>query len=115
MLTQSQARASLIRHSKRIIRSTPFVMASQISSRPLTHNDYTVGWVCALPKEQTAAAAMLDKRHVDVLKPPNDPNTYTLGSIGKHNIVIVCLPKGRVGTNSSATVATWMISTFPSI
>jgi nucleoside phosphorylase len=84
-------------------------------STELTHNDYTVGWVCALPKEQTAATAMLDQRHADLLKPPNDPNTYTLGSVGKHNIVIACLPKGKVGTNPAVTVAAWMISTFPFI
>ena len=90
-------------------------MASQISSEPRTHNDYTVGWVCALPKEQTAVIAILDQRHADLPKPPNDHNTYTLGSIGKHNVVIACLPKGRVGTNPAATVATWMISTFPAI
>lgn len=80
-----------------------------------THNDYTVGWVCALPKEQTAATAVLDQRHANLPKQPNDPNTYTLGSIGKHNIVIACLPKGRLGTSSAATVATQMVCTFPSI
>lgn len=89
-------------------------MAAQTA--PRTHNEYTVGWVCALSKEQTAATAMLDVRHdVCLPKPPNDPNTYTLGSIGRHNIVIACLPEGEVGTNSAATIATWMISTFPSI
>ncbi|KAF2187187.1 purine and uridine phosphorylase [Zopfia rhizophila CBS 207.26] len=81
----------------------------------LTHNVYTVGWVCALPKEQTAATAMLDQIHPDLPKPPNDHNTYTLGSIGEHNVVIACLPKGKYGNNSAATVATWMIGTFPSI
>jgi nucleoside phosphorylase len=80
-----------------------------------THNDYTVGWVCALPKEQTAATAMLDQRHADLPKPLNDYNTYTLGSIGKYNIVIACLPKGKLGTSSAATVATQMVRTFPSI
>jgi nucleoside phosphorylase len=77
--------------------------------------DYTVGWVCALPKEQTAATAMLDQIHPNLSKPPNDHNTYTLGAIGKHNIVVACLPKGKIGTNSAATVATQMIDTFPSI
>jgi nucleoside phosphorylase len=81
----------------------------------LTHNNYTVGWVCALPKEQTAATAMLDQIHPDLPKPPNDHNTYTLGSIGNHNIVIACLPKGKYGTNPAATVVTRMVSTFPSI
>ena len=90
-------------------------MVTQAATELRTHNDYTVGWVCALPKEQTAATAMLDQRHTDLPKPPNDPNTYTLGSIGKHNIVIACLPKGKLGTNSAATVATQMVRTFPSI
>jgi len=81
----------------------------------LTVNDYTVGWVCALPKEQTAATAMLDEIHPDLPKLPNDHNTYTLGSIGNHNIVITCLPKGKVGTHPAATAATRMINTFPSI
>lgn len=90
-------------------------MATQTATAPRTHNSYTVGWVCALSKEQTAATAMLDQMHPDLPKSPNDYNTYTLGSIGEHNIVIACLPKGKYGTISAATVATSMVSTFPSI
>ncbi|KAK2752910.1 nacht and ankyrin domain protein [Colletotrichum kahawae] len=83
----------------------------------VSHEAYTVGWVCALPKEQTAAIAMLDQRHPNVpnMQPPTDTNAYTLGSIGGHNIVIVCLPKGQIGVVSAATVATNMVSTFPAI
>ncbi|KAL6696840.1 ankyrin repeat-containing domain protein [Trichoderma pleuroticola] len=80
-----------------------------------SHADYTVGWVCALPQEQTAAMAMLDERHESLSKPPTDTNAYTLGSIGQHNIVIACLPKGHAGSNSAATVATQMVQTFASI
>ncbi|KKP07655.1 hypothetical protein THAR02_00191 [Trichoderma harzianum] len=83
--------------------------------KPRPHDEYTIGWVCALPKEKTAAKAMLDDIHPAVQKPLNDPNNYTLGSIGQHNVVIACLPKGQLGTNSAATVATWMVSTFPRI
>lgn len=90
-------------------------MTSETAPNLRAHDDYTVGWVCALPKERTAATAMLDSRHADLSKPANDPNKYTLGSIGKHNVVIACLPKGTIGTNSAATVATWMVSTFPSV
>ncbi|RYP43976.1 hypothetical protein DL768_009507 [Monosporascus sp. mg162] len=82
---------------------------------PRTHSDYTIGWVCALPKEQTAAMAMLDEIHPALWKPSGDPNNYTLGSIGKHNIVVACLPKWQIGANSAATVATWMAATFPRI
>ncbi|KAF5505439.1 hypothetical protein CGCS363_v005502 [Colletotrichum siamense] len=83
----------------------------------LSHEAYSVGWVCALSKEQTAAIAMLDQRHPNIpnMQPPTDTNAYTLGSIGGHNIVIACLPKGQIGVVSAATVATNMVSTFPSI
>lgn len=80
-----------------------------------THNDYAVGWICALFEEQTAATAMLDQEHPDLPTPPDDPNTYTLGSIGEHNVVIACLPEGRMGNNVAATFATQMARTFPSI
>ncbi|KAL5610976.1 hypothetical protein FOBRF1_007093 [Fusarium oxysporum] len=90
-------------------------MTTRITTQTRNHNEYTVGWVCALPKEQTAATAMLDQRHADLPKPLNDPNTYTLGSFGGHNVVIACLPKGQIGNNPAATVAAFMVSTFPSI
>ncbi|KAF4345639.1 hypothetical protein FBEOM_404 [Fusarium beomiforme] len=90
-------------------------MATRITTETRNHNQYTIGWVCALPKEQTAATAMLDQRHADLPKPPNDPNTYTLGSFGKHNVVITCLPKGQIGNSPAATVAAFLVSTFPSI
>jgi nucleoside phosphorylase len=89
-------------------------MAEPISF-PYSHDDYTVGWVCALPKELAAAIYMLEKRHPDLKQPRGDPNTYTLGKIGEHNVVIAGLPKGVTGNTSSATVAARMISTFPNI
>lgn len=79
----------------------------------LSHNAYTVGWVCALQKEQTAAMAMLDQIHADLPKPVTDQNTYTLGSIGRHNIVIACLP--TYGSTSASVVAIRMVATFPSL
>lgn len=88
-------------------------MATEIESK--THADYTVGWICALSKEQTAATAMLDKRHGDLPNPHHDNNTYTLGSIGNHNVVIACLPDGRYGTCSAANVVTLLAGTFPSV
>ncbi|KAF7538021.1 hypothetical protein G7Z17_g12712 [Cylindrodendrum hubeiense] len=90
-------------------------MAAQTTAEPKNNEAYTIGWICALSKEQTAATAMLDHIHDDLPQPPNDLNTYTLGSIGEHNIVIACLPEGEIGTHVAATIATWMISTFPFI
>jgi hypothetical protein len=58
---------------------------------------------------------MLDQRHDDLANPHHDSNTYTLGSIGKHNVVIACLPDGRYGTNAAANVVTLLAGTFPSV
>ncbi|KAK6356002.1 hypothetical protein TWF718_000375 [Orbilia javanica] len=90
-------------------------MATQPISKP--RGEYTVGWICALPKEQVAAISMLDEQHSDLhfSKPPNDANNYTLGSIHQHNVVITCLPLKCYGTNQAARAAAEMFSTFPSI
>ena len=78
------------------------------------HADYTVGWICALVVELTAARAMLDEIHEELLpRKPGDDNSYTLGSIGSHNVVIVCLPE--MGTNSAARVAKDLQRSFQSI
>lgn len=74
-----------------------------------------MGWVCALPKEQTAALSILDVEHVTPPKRFNDPNAYILGSVGPHNVAIVCLPKGVYGTIPAAMATSWLVSTFPSI
>ena len=82
---------------------------------PLCHDDYTVGWICALPLEMAAAKLMLDAIHPNLPRPPTDQNTYILGNIEEHNIVIACLPSGAYGIVSAATVATQLLSSFPSI
>ncbi|KAF2175608.1 ankyrin [Zopfia rhizophila CBS 207.26] len=93
------------------------VYQERISGRSkdkLKYDDYTVGWICALPFELAAAEMMLDDIHTDSPIHLNDRNTYTLGRISDHNIVIACLPSGVYGT-SAATVATQMLSSFGSI
>ncbi|KAF3200936.1 hypothetical protein TWF679_000561 [Orbilia oligospora] len=83
----------------------------------LSSDDYTIGWVCALPIEMAVAIAMLDQIHASnsLQRHPNDHNTYTLGEIGDHNVVIACLPSGGYGVVPAATVASQMSSTFTSI
>jgi nucleoside phosphorylase len=81
----------------------------------LSHDDYTIGWICALPLEMATAKAMLDEIHTALPITQNDHNSYTLGRISEHNIVIACLPSGVYGITSAATVATQMLSTFGSI
>jgi len=103
---------SFLSNSDQILntRDTP-----KMPPRALSHKDYTVGWICALSKELTAASTMLDEEDEDLPNPSNDHNAYILGRIGKHNVAIACLPEGEIGTNAAATVATRMTSTFPSI
>jgi nucleoside phosphorylase len=84
-------------------------------ARRLSRDDYTVGWVCALSDELTAAQEMLDEEHQDLPPNGNDSNIYTLGCIGRHNVVLACLPAGQTGTNSAAAVAMQMKTTFPAI
>lgn len=84
-----------------------------ITSR--SHDDYTVGWICALPLRMVAAKAMLDEVHDDLPASSSDHNTYVLGNIKEHNIVIACLPIGDNGLVSANTVAMHLLSSFPSI
>ena len=78
----------------------------------MKHEDYTVGWICALPTEMAAAVGMLDERHRILPSRPQDNNNYEFGRIGGHNVVIACLPSGVTGTVSAARAATQMLSTF---
>ncbi|KAF2180776.1 Pfs domain protein [Zopfia rhizophila CBS 207.26] len=84
-------------------------------SRRLRREDYTVGWICALPVELAAAQEMLDEEHEDLERDDDDENLYSLGSVAGHNVVIVCLPAGRIGNNPAAAVATQTRATFKGI
>src|SRR5467141_905498 len=86
-----------------------------MSAIAMTHEDYTVAWICALPLEAAAAKAVLDKTHLQLSQPTGDDNAYTLGEISGHNIVIACLPSGVYGIASAATVAANIQTTFPAI
>lgn len=93
----------------------PSAQSTSTAQPARSHGDYTVGWISALPLEYTAAQAMLDQVHPSLDQDPEDDNVYTLGAIGKHNVVLACLPDGQMGTNSAAVVATQMSRTFRDI
>jgi hypothetical protein len=84
-------------------------------SQTPSYQDYTVGWISALPIEFATARASLDEIYESLPAPYGDDNTYILGRIGLYNVVITCLPSGRYGPVPAAAVATRMLSTFPSI
>jgi nucleoside phosphorylase len=85
------------------------------ASTCFSHDDYTVGWICTLPFEMAAAKAILNEIHPSLPNSLDDYNTYTLGQIGAHNIVIACMPSGVYGMTSAVVVATSMRSSFTSI
>jgi len=77
---------------------------------------YTIGWISALATEFVAAQQFLDERH----NPPesvgqHDNNSYVLGRIGRHNVVMATLPEGEYGTTTAATVAKDMLHSFPNV
>ncbi|KAK4904776.1 hypothetical protein LTR49_025826 [Elasticomyces elasticus] len=60
---------------------------------------------------------MFDIRHKDAppdfQKNASDPNAYSWGSIGKHNVVLASLPAGEYGLISAATMAQGLRSSLP--
>ncbi|KAH7200913.1 hypothetical protein BKA60DRAFT_601085 [Fusarium oxysporum] len=77
---------------------------------------YTVGWICAIATEYLAAQLFLDEEHEGPeFVSANDTNNYTLGKIGRHNVVIAVLPHGEYGISSAAGVAKDMLNSFPNV
>lgn len=88
--------------------------------RPVSRNHFYLAVLCALPLEAGAVDALFD--HVwddrrDKERPfgksPGDPNAYTLGVIGRHNVVLVHLPE--MGVASAAAAASAVQMSFPKI
>ncbi|QKX58028.1 uncharacterized protein TRUGW13939_05148 [Talaromyces rugulosus] len=80
------------------------------SKRVLTYEDYTI-WISSLYSEDIevdAARSMLDEVHDALPQLPGEPHSYTLGSIGDHNVVIAC-------TSGDSAATSQMLSTFPNI
>jgi nucleoside phosphorylase len=64
----------------------------------------------------TPVQAFLDEKHEGPEHvSPHDNNDYTLGKVGKHNVVIAVLPDGEYGTSSAASVARDMLHSFPNV
>ncbi|KAF3399386.1 hypothetical protein DPV78_006841 [Talaromyces pinophilus] len=82
-----------------------------------SRDDYSVGWVCALPIEVEAAKATLDTIHDNLLPNRNldDNNNYILGSLQGHNVVLAYPNFGEYGKTSVADVATQLHASFRSV
>lgn len=85
--------------------------------RPASRSDFEIAVVCALTIEANAVEALFDhfwdRDGPDYNKAADDPNAYTTGSIGHHNVVLAHMP--GMGKKDAATVATNCRRSFPSI
>ena len=81
----------------------------------LTTEDYTVALICALDVELAPTEAMLDEEHPQLSGTAGDTNSYSLGRIGLHNIVIAGLPSGTYGTTAASNVAINLMRSFPNV
>src|ERR1700722_3134837 len=74
---------------------------------PSQRNDFKIAIICALRSEADAVEALFDKfwgDHGEMYgKAPGDPNAYTTGVIGLHNVVLAHMP--GIGKGSAAGVA----------
>ncbi|KIW64874.1 hypothetical protein PV04_07178 [Phialophora macrospora] len=87
-----------------------------MSQNRLRPADVHVGWICAVQTEYVVACELLDEEYPPLASTSqHDNNTYTFGRMNKHNVVIACLPKGKYGISSAASVAKDMRRSFPSI
>ncbi|KAF3174044.1 hypothetical protein TWF751_005184 [Orbilia oligospora] len=78
----------------------------------LKASDYSVGWICAIPIELTAVLAILDETYPRLDAADGDTDVYKFGRIGRHNVVISCLPAGRYGVTSASIAAAHLRSKF---
>jgi len=85
-------------------------------NRPRERREFEIAIICALPIESDAVEALFDEfweEDYTYGKAPGDPNTYTLGRIGRHNVVLAFMP--GMGKGYSASVAASFRSSFEGI
>ena len=82
-----------------------------IKKKQLRKDDYTVGWICALPDPEWKASRLLfDEEHDVPALGPRINYQYAFGSMNGHNVVMGC--STQMGKGAAAAVAAEMNSTF---
>jgi nucleoside phosphorylase len=83
--------------------------------RPATRAGFEIAVICALPFEADAVDALFDHHWDDDAygKAASDPNAYSTGTIGRHNVVLAHLP--GMGKASAAAAAANCRASFPNI
>jgi len=85
--------------------------------RPATRADFEIAIICALPIEADAVDALFDHHWDDngpaYDKAAGDSNAYSVGAIGRHNVVLAHMP--GMGKANAAAVAANCRASFPNI
>ncbi|KAK2805280.1 hypothetical protein FQN50_006306 [Emmonsiellopsis sp. PD_5] len=84
---------------------------------PKRRDDFKVAIICALALEAEAVEALFDEIYdrsgMIYGKQPGDTNLYITGRIGKHDIVLCCMPE--MGKVSAASVSSALTISYPGI
>lgn len=87
--------------------SRPTLNLPTSTEAPKRRDDFEIAIICALPLEADAVQALFDIRWesngYNYGKAPGDPNSYSTGAIGRHNVVLVSMP--GMGKGNAASVA----------
>ncbi|RFU77282.1 hypothetical protein TARUN_4958 [Trichoderma arundinaceum] len=84
--------------------------------RPKSREGFQIALICALRVEFDAVEALFDdyyEKDFSYSKAPGDPNAYTTGRIGDHDVVLAFMP--GMGKVNSASVAAGFRASFPGI
>ncbi|KEY74867.1 hypothetical protein S7711_09811 [Stachybotrys chartarum IBT 7711] len=84
--------------------------------RPASRLGFEIAIICALTIEADAVEALFDQywdEDHSFGKSPGDPNAYTTGSIGRHNIVLAHMP--GMGKANATIVASHCRTSYPNI
>ncbi|KAH7233732.1 hypothetical protein IWW34DRAFT_906212 [Fusarium oxysporum f. sp. albedinis] len=85
--------------------------------QPKKRDDFEVAIICALTLEADAVIALFDHHWEDdgfsYGKARGDPNAYSIGVIGQHNVVLAHLP--GMGKVSAGNIAAFCRMSFPNI
>ncbi|TLD22782.1 hypothetical protein PspLS_07114 [Pyricularia sp. CBS 133598] len=77
--------------------------------------DYTVGWISIIATGLAASKGFLDKQRPPIPKDKKDNNTYMLGSMGTHNVVMAAPGKSRMENTPAANIIGDIIRSFSNL
>lgn len=83
-------------------------------TKQVHQSDVTIGWICAILVEFMAARAMLDNEFDLPRQMKGDPNTYVVGQIAGHYVVIACLDNATDPASATSTAA-HLLRSFPNV